>query len=128
MRLWHIDLIHYLPKSQLVSQWRELNSIFNKQDNHILINYIYHYPKSTLKTYTDEVIKEMNHRGYEIKKWNNYNKYFDGVVADGEKFWEHNNIYLEICYYNLCEKYICGQKDFDDKTFYKLDEYYKTNK
>ena len=35
MRLWHIDLIPYLPKSQLLAQWRELNSIFKKQDKHI---------------------------------------------------------------------------------------------
>lgn len=38
MRLWHIDLIPYLPKTQLISQWRELNSVFKKQNKHILIN------------------------------------------------------------------------------------------
>lgn len=43
MRLWHIDLItnSLLPKSQLLAQWSELNSIFKKQDKNILINYIY---------------------------------------------------------------------------------------
>lgn len=120
MRLWHYQLIPYLPKSQLVSQWRELNSIFKKQDNHILINYIYNYPKSTLKTYADKVIKEMQDRGYEIKKWDNYNKYFEGVIADDVNFKEHNKTYLEICYWNLYEKYIRGQKDFDDDTFLKI--------
>ena len=45
MRLWHIDLIPYLPDLQLIAQWRELNSIFKKQDKHILINYIYNYDK-----------------------------------------------------------------------------------
>ena len=28
MRLWRIDLIPYLPRTQLLAQWRELNSIF----------------------------------------------------------------------------------------------------
>ena len=126
MRLWHIDLIPYLPKSQLIAQWRELNSIFKKQDNHILINYIYNYPKSTLKTYADKVVKEMQNRGYEIKKWDNYNEYFEGVVADGMNFKEHNDTYFEICYWNLYEKYIRGQKDFDVNVFYKLDDFYNS--
>ena len=126
MRLWHIDLIPYLPKSQLIAQWRELNSIFKKQDNHILINYIYNYPKSTLKTYADKVVKEMQNRGYEIKKWDNYNEYFEGVVSDGMNFKEHNDTYFEICYWNLYEKYIRGQKDFDVNVFYKLDDFYNS--
>lgn len=45
MRLWHTDLTPYLPKSQLLAQWRVLNSIFVKEDKHVLINYIYEYPK-----------------------------------------------------------------------------------
>ena len=32
MKLWHIDLIPYLPKSQILGLWTELNSIF-KKDN-----------------------------------------------------------------------------------------------
>ena len=43
MRLWHKDLIPYLPKQQLLGQWRELNSIYVKQNRHILINFIYEY-------------------------------------------------------------------------------------
>ena len=46
MRLWHYDLIEYLPKQQLLGQWRELNSIYVKQDKHILINFIYEYEKA----------------------------------------------------------------------------------
>ena len=40
MRLWHKDLIPYLPKKQLQGQWRELNSIYKLQNKHILINFI----------------------------------------------------------------------------------------
>ena len=121
MRLWHYELIPYLPKSQLLAQWRELNSIFKKQDNHILINYIYDYPKTYLKAYADKVIAEMKERGYKIKSYENYDKYFDFCKCKGdERFVEHDENYLMICYWNLREKYMRGQKDFDKSTFDKL--------
>ena len=121
MRLWHYELIPYLPKSQLLAQWRELNSNFKKQDNHILINYIYDYPKTYLKAYADKVIAEMKKRGYKIKSYENYDKYFDFCKCKGdEKFDEHDENYLMICYWNLREKYMRGQKDFDKSTFDKL--------
>ena len=124
MRLWHYKLIPYLPKSQLLAQWRELNSIFKKQDNHILINYIYDYPKTYLKAYADKVIAEMKERGYKIKSYENYDKYFDFCKCKGdEKFDEHDENYLMICYWNLREKYMRGQKDFDKATFDKLHKF-----
>ena len=125
MRLWHYKLIPYLTKSQLVAQWRELNSIYKKQDKHILINYIYDYPKSYLKSYSDKVIAEMKNRGYKIRSYDNYNKYFDNVVCSGnEIFEEHDNTYMRICYYNLLEKYMRGQKDFSLCEFMALSEFY----
>ena len=41
MRLWHKDLIPYLPKQQLISQWRECcciakNIADNGTPNHLL--------------------------------------------------------------------------------------------
>ena len=126
MRLWHYEIIGCLPKSQLVAQWRELNSIFKKKDNHILINYIYNYDKSYLKAYTDKVVLEMQRRGYKIKSFENYNKYFEGIKCwGGEQFNEHNNEYLTICYWNLREKYLRGQKDFDCETMERLQKTYK---
>ena len=62
IRLWHVDIIPYLPNSQLIAQWRELNSIFKKQDKHILINYIYDYDKAYLLDYTTFVLNEMHKR------------------------------------------------------------------
>lgn len=125
MRLWHTDIIQYLPKGQLVAQWRELNSIFKKQDKHILINYVYDYPKATLKTYADKVIAEMVNRGYKIKSLENYNNYFLGIYETGfEKFAEHDTEYFTICYWNLREKYLRRQKDFDKTTFDKLHYFY----
>ena len=123
-RLWHKDIIKFLPKSQLIAQWRELNSIYAKQDNHILINYIYNYPKFYLYSYSQIVIKEMINRGYKINKWDNYNNYFEDCAKDiwinELAFNEHNEQYFMICYYNLMEKFIRGQKDFSDEIWDKI--------
>ena len=134
MRLWSIDILPYLPKSQILSQWRELNSIFKKQDKHSLINYIYDYPKDYLYCYTQAVVQEMCKRKIKIKSLDNYNNYFAkdvnfywNVLYDEPnlRFKEHNDEYLTICYYNLKEKYIRGQKDFTKDVWEKLDKFYK---
>lgn len=132
MRLWHIDLISYLPKSQLLAQWRELNSIFKKQDNHILINYIYDYSKYELQNYSREIISEMQFRGYKVNI-DNYLKYFESLGVDfyndyTPRFKEHDNEYLTICYYNLKEKYLRGQNDFTVGVWGKLEEFYEKEK
>lgn len=129
MRLWHIDIIPYLPNSQLVAQWRELNSIYKKQDKHILINYIYNYDKQYLFNYTFAVIEELSTRNIKIKKWDNYDKYFIdlvGTINSELKYPEHDNEYLTICYYNLKEKYLRHQKDFSTKLFTELTNFYLT--
>lgn len=127
MRLWHVDLLPYLPKSQLQAQWRELNSIFKKQDKHILINYIYNYDKKYLWVYSLKVLEEMNRRGIIIRQFSHFDEYFEDVPCAlvGLRFDEHNDEYLTICYYNLREKHLRGQKDFDDDIWQDLDNYYK---
>lgn len=125
MRLWHTDLLPYLPKSQLLAQWRELNSIYAKQDNHILINYIYNYSKGYLYNYSLKVIGEMAQRGYIIRNLDNFNKYFNDYYNHVEdlRFKEHNDEYLLICYYNLKEKYLRGQKDFTPEIWNNLQNF-----
>jgi uncharacterized protein (TIGR02328 family) len=117
MRLWHIDLIttHSLPKLQLLAQWRELNSIYKKQDNHILINFIYQYPKEDLLLYSFAVIKEMRKRGIKIKTWHNFKSYFNGIInvrnisQNRIPFkYKMNKNYLMQCLCNLEEKAECG--------------------
>ncbi len=133
MRLWHKYLIHYLPKSQLIAQWRELNSIFKKGDehlDHILINYVYNYDKLHLYSYSQLVIDEMKSRGYKINSWDNYKKYFDlnesclmdyyskNKLSIDDIFAEHHNDrYLYQCFYNLQEKYDRGQADFSNQVY-----------
>lgn len=124
MRLWHIDLIPYLPKSQLMAQWRELNLIYKKQDKHILINYIYNYPKKYLLHYSNRVLFEMRKRGINVKSFENYfDCFYDMINFKPEfplRFTEHDDEYLLCNYYNLLEKYRRGQKDFSKEEFDKL--------
>lgn len=118
MRLWHIDLIPYLPRQQLVSQWRECcciarSIVLNDTPNHILVNRIMDYPMVHFAVYSNLVAGEMAIRGYKVdpqkmKQWLTkieHNQPFGdkGLFPD----W-HNNIYLRQCLYNLEEKAICG--------------------
>lgn len=130
MRLWHYKLIPFLPDSQLLAQWRELNSIFKKQDKHILINYIYEYSKTELACYTNMIIKEMNNRGFEIKSMENFLNYFkhvplfNGCLTNTFVFENHHNQrYLIQCFYNLEEKYNRGQKDFSKEQYEALNNF-----
>lgn len=127
MRLWHIDLISYLPKSQLIAQWRELNSIYRKQDKHILINYIYNYDKEYLLYYSNRVLFEMDRKGIHSKSFENYFNYFGGVFTHKPKYQlryaQHDEEYLLCNYYNLLEKYRRGQKDFSKEEFDKLTDF-----
>jgi len=131
MRLWHYKLIPYLPKSQLIAQWRELNSIYKNQPKHILINYVYEYPKANLAYYSALVINELDNRGYKINL-NNFSKYItrkDFLLStnfdDGDNPFpqHHTDRYLKQCFYNLQEKFDRGQKDFSKKQYYKLWEF-----
>lgn len=120
MRIWHKDLIDVLPRQQLLAQWRELNSIFKKQDNHILINFVYEYQREHLLFYSYLIIQEFYKRGYKIKSFDNYNKYFEGFEYEiGRRFGPNfmytitfmnkmNERYLRQCLYNLEEKAMCG--------------------
>lgn len=132
MRLWHYELIPFLPKSQLLAQWRELNSIFKKQDRHILINYIYEYPKRDLYIYSLKVMGEMIDRKYKIKSLKNFYDYFEidettfkfVINVDDVPFpAHHDKRYLKQCFYNLQEKYDRGQKDFTNDQYWKLRDY-----
>lgn len=135
MRLWHYKLVKngLLPKSQLIAQWRELNSIYEKQDNHILINYIYEYDKQDLLLYSNMVITQLrllrtkNGKPYAINL-DKYNKYFSNITncnCDKPFGNHHNNEYLQICYWNLREKYLRGQKDFSKELWWELFNYCK---
>lgn len=121
MRLWHIDLISVLPREQLIAQWRELSAIAGAiqkkgTPNHILVNFVLIYDYDNFISYAAEVREEMTKRGYRTM-----NSVWEKIVSlksnwvrlpHNEIYKEKmNNTYLEICYYNLYEKYLCGGID-----------------
>lgn len=126
MRLWHFETIPFLPKGQLLAQWRELNSIFVKEDKHVLINYIYEYPKDDLYSYTQMIVDEMANRGYKIRSFEKMHNYFGDKTYEATQPFaaHHNDEYLQICYFNLKEKFIRGQKDYEPVQFEQLHAYY----
>lgn len=137
MRLWHKELIHVLPREQLVAQWRELSSIAGSiqkkgTPNHLLVNFVLDYDFNHFISYAAAVRSEMTSRGYRTMDsvWNKIVELkpdwkqlpFDEIYLEKMQF-----SYLDICYYNLYEKYLCGgikQEDFD-KIFNCREKYYK---
>lgn len=124
MRLWAKQLIPYLPKLQLLSQWRECcaiaGSIAKKgSPNHILVNKIMDYPIDYFYYYTSYVIDEMRKRGYKVsdkslinftKNQPNFNLYRCIMLRISIPLYLdwHNKRYLRECLFNLEEKAMCN--------------------
>lgn len=131
MRLWHYRLVRFLPRSQLLAQWRELNSIIKKHDSHILINYVYEYPEENLLAYCNIVADEMCRRRYTIRSWDNYLDLVRRTEPETVKALagqnpfpsHHSDRYLLQCFFNLQEKYDRGQKDFTEEFYTLLSRY-----
>ena len=133
MRLWHTKLIEVLPREQLIAQWRELSAIAgaiqkNGTPNHLLVNFVLDYDYNHFISYAYYVRQEMTHRGYRTMD-NVWNK-----IVSLKPDWEllhledvypekMNNTYLEICSWNLYEKWTCG--GFSDNDMKKIEEIYK---
>lgn len=116
MRLWHYKLIPVLPNAMLVSQWRECIAIKRQWEKgtlkHRLVSYVMDYETTYFLRYVDMVLREMNKRNIKCQK-----KYYDEIFDYCYKvvtytndldcrllYKEHNNRYLNQCYYNLQEK------------------------
>lgn len=135
MRLWHSKLLPYLPRMQLLSQKRECDLIWKdlangKKTNHILINYIWEYEDylSELYCYYLLLKKEFENRKYKFNFSKNVFKIRPVYPLENNffPFENHHNLqYLNQCYYNLEEKYVRRQKDFDYYTFLKLNNFYR---
>lgn len=124
MRLWHVDLIPYLPRQQLIAQWRECvliakNLAEKGTPNHILVNRILDYPAYHFERYGLKIMDEMIKRGYKVTKESKF-KFLNYIntwamckedakfyVDEIFKYW-HTKRYFDQCYYNLQEKYDCG--------------------
>lgn len=122
MRLWHYELLPYLPDLQFKGQLREIVAIMHDwrdkgSTNHILVNRVMDYPKLDLYTYFRGYCREYNRRygGFVNSKYDNE---FFNFLSVGEillttdympyKDW-HNKEYLRVCMANLCEKHFFGK-------------------
>lgn len=118
MRLWHKDLIKVLPREQLVSQWRECSSIAgaiqkNGTPNHLLVNFVIDFDYDNFISYTYYIRQEMTRRGYRTMDsvWNkivSLKPQWQLLPLDKVYEVKMDDIYFDICYYNLMEKAICG--------------------
>lgn len=117
IRIWHKSLIPYLPRQQLLGQWRECCCIAKAvQDgnlNHILVNRVKGYPIEHLYAYGVLVGKEMERRGIKVNP-ETFLRYFydyEEVLHElpGEEIFPdwHNRRYFWQCLYNLEEKHDC---------------------
>lgn len=118
MRLWHYQLIPVLPNQMLVSQWRECIAIKRQWEKgtlkHRLVSYVMDREKITFVSYVLDVVREMEKRGfkYQDKFLNEIVNFCEPSVWDiyphNIHYPEHNDQYLEQCYYNLEEKHDRG--------------------
>ena len=113
MRLWHKELIPYLPRQQLLGQWRECCAIKrniekNGTPNHVLVNKVMQYPPEHFNGYAYLVYNEITDRGYSAT-WERFAEEPLILAEERELFdgW-HNDRYLRQCLYNLQEKADCG--------------------
>ena len=136
MRIWHKDLIEYLPKAQLTGQWRELSAIAGnimktadkgKPFNQPLVNKALNYPITHFTSYANKIYNEMLKRGYKPKK-DIYKKVTEEILDYKNLFsnsnnsilffdW-HNDRYLIQCFYNIQEKY--DSKLFPKSNYFQI--------
>ena len=121
IRLWHQNLISYLPRQQLLGQHRECCGMRGKGwgQNHSTVNYVWEYSIERLIAFHLLVMKEMEDRGFNVtQKWFDkqyrgkklaYDESIDKVKVNkfsNKKpiYPEHDDEYLEECFNNLAQK------------------------
>lgn len=116
MRLWHQDLIPWLPRQQLLGQHRELAALRGRGwgKAHATVNYVFQYSPYKLYQFHLLVLAEMQRRNYHPNaKW--YDPYYRGQYCSSylqlsicswtnPLYPEHDQDYLQICLINLKHK------------------------
>lgn len=138
MRLWHLDLLPYLPEKQFKGQLRELVAIMHDwrdkgETNHTLINRVMDYPKSDLTVYflKYEVQYHKRYGKWLPKHWAEFHEFGKEDKGDKKPFydgWLNNKQYLRVCMANLYEKWKFGKgkSKINDQEWLTLkDGYYK---
>ncbi|MBB6452814.1 uncharacterized protein (TIGR02328 family) [Salirhabdus euzebyi] len=126
MRLWHEQLIKYLPRQQLLGQHRECCALRGNgwEKPHATVNYIFNYSVTHLFAYHCLVMDEMKKRGYTVtEEWaspsyrgkncepidlTNFDKdtlkKMEFLIKSGHIYEEHDERYMEECLENLRNK------------------------
>jgi hypothetical protein len=132
MRLWHYELLPYLPELQFKWQLRELVVIMhdwrdNGKTNHLLINGVMKYLKKDLSTYFYRYMwiyyeRYGKHISKDIRK--EFENFAPAYRDLGEPIFEgwHNREYLRVCMANLYEKHVfgVGKSKISDEEWQKL--------
>lgn len=118
MRLWHYELLPYLPELQFKGQLRELVAIMHDwrdkgKTNHLLINRVMEYTKIDLSTYFyyymwmyyDKYGKRISKKI--IKEFEDFSPAYYDLTELTFEGW-HNKEYLRVCMANLYEKHVFG--------------------
>lgn len=137
MRIWHIDLLPYLPDLQFKGQLRELVAIMHDwrdkgTTNHILINEVMSYPKEDLSTYFSRYMWEYYHRyrimlsSKTITEFKNFAPFWEESTEPIYEDW-HCTDYLRVCMANLYEKheFAKGKSRITDEEWQRLLDGYK---
>lgn len=122
MRLWHYQLLPYLPDAQFKGQLRELVAIMHDwrdkgSTNHLLINRVMEYPEIELSSYYlwygTEYLRRFgkdlsNKHDCEFKDFSKNENWLDGLLKESLFDDWHNTEYLRVCMANLYEKHHFG--------------------
>ncbi|EHI68587.1 TIGR02328 family protein [Streptococcus ictaluri] len=116
MRLWHQELLPFLPRQQLLGQHRECAALRGKGWGrpHTTVNYVFHYSPYKLYQYHLLVMQEMQKRGYQPDaKWfetdyrGKHHPVYEQLIPvtlETPIYPEHTKAYREECLENLAEK------------------------
>ncbi len=132
MRLWHYELLPYLPDAQFKGQLREVVAVMRSwrdtgKTNHLLINRVMEYDKAHLTSYFLRYRIEFQKRHHkEISYYEEFMSFADFKYGDDFTIdfstseivsvrvkrdifpdW-HNKEYLRVCMANLYEKHFFG--------------------
>lgn len=97
MRLWHQQLLPYLPRQQLLGQHRECCALRGKAwgKKHSVVDYVFTHDPAYLVAYHMLVMAEMRRRGYKPDPiWGNIN--YRGKVLGDEPLWCNTNIVCDL--------------------------------
>lgn len=133
MRLWHYELLPYLPDAQFKGQLRELVAIMHDwqskgKTNHLLINRVMEYPKADFYGYFLEYAVEYEKRyGVLPKQTDEFRKSGNHQFTQEPFNGWHTKEYLRMNMSNLAEKHIygIGKSRITDEEWQRLCEGYK---